>query len=136
MLLEKIPFQCLALNGPVKTDQVETATMISLSCMKTLGKLDFLNMKPPKPVNVRPWAQLNVMEQSYVAKLASLLKVSEVDISRKDWFEEICGKVEKTIYHLDLDISTLKGSKARYKKRVEQARLLRQQLKLLSAKRQ
>ncbi|CAJ0598510.1 unnamed protein product [Cylicocyclus nassatus] len=93
--------------------------------------------KPSPPVQqTRPWAQLNVMEQSYVAKLASLLKVTEVDITRRDWFEEICGKVEKTIYHLDLDISTLKGSRVNYRKRVEHVRFIRDQLRLLFAERQ
>ncbi|VDM81523.1 unnamed protein product [Strongylus vulgaris] len=66
---------------------------IKLHAQRNSAEATIESWKPPKPVNVRPWAQLNVMEQSYVAKLASLLKVSEVDISRKDWFEEICGKV-------------------------------------------
>ncbi|KHJ91707.1 hypothetical protein OESDEN_08419 [Oesophagostomum dentatum] len=76
------------------------------------------------------------MEQSYVAKLAWLVKLREVDITSKDWFQELYGKVEKTIYHLDLDISNLRGTKMNYKKRLEQAKLTCHQLRVLLAKRQ
>ncbi|EYC03908.1 hypothetical protein Y032_0091g2490 [Ancylostoma ceylanicum] len=93
--------------------------------------------KPPKPaVAPRPWAQLNVVEESFVAKLASLLKMDEVDISRPDWLNDLCGKVEKAVYLLELDISTLKGTRTKCRKRLEQLQLTRHHLKMLQIKRQ
>ncbi|KAL6725568.1 hypothetical protein Aduo_007610 [Ancylostoma duodenale] len=91
--------------------------------------------KPPKLAAPRPWAQLNVLEESFVAKLASLLKMDEVDISRPDWLKDLCGKVEKAVYLLELDISTLKGTRTKCKKRLEQLQLTRHHLKMLQSKR-
>ncbi|ETN85448.1 hypothetical protein NECAME_16768, partial [Necator americanus] len=92
--------------------------------------------KPSDPVKPPLWARLNVVEESFLAKLASLLKIGEVDISRPTWFEEVCGEVEKSVYHLEFNISALKGTKMKLKKRLEQLQLTSHHLKVLLAKKQ